>query len=80
MAAYTSASILGPLIIFGGIGYYLSMRLGGGKTYIFIGIGIAFIVTNILQFFKIKTLLRTMKVKAADKKNSSANDPTQKTS
>lgn len=58
--AYTSASIFGPLIIFGGIGFYLSKYLGGGKVSLFVGIGIAFIVTNVLQFFKVKALLRKM--------------------
>lgn len=60
MIAYTSASIVGPLVVFGGAGYYLSMRMGGGKAYLFIGLGIAFIVTNILQFFKIRAFLRRM--------------------
>ncbi|MCR4284120.1 MAG: hypothetical protein NUV64_02265 [Parcubacteria group bacterium] len=58
--AYTSASIFGPLIIFGGIGFYLSKQLDRGKVYLFVGIGIAFIVTNILQFFKVKKLLKKM--------------------
>lgn len=58
--AYTSASIFGPLVIFGGIGLYLSKHLEGGKVFLFVGIGIAFIVTNILQFFKVKKLLKKM--------------------
>lgn len=58
--AYTSASIFGPLVIFGGIGFYLSKHLEGGKVFLFAGIGIAFIITNILQFFKVKALLKKM--------------------
>jgi len=57
---YTSASIFGPLIVFGGIGLYLSKHTSGGKIFLFSGIGVAFIITNILQFFKIKALLRQM--------------------
>lgn len=60
MAAYTATSILGPLILFGGAGYYIGKQMGGGKTPLFVGIGIAFIVTNVLQFFKIKALMRKM--------------------
>jgi len=59
--AYTGVSVFGPLIIFGGIGFYLSKHMEGGKTFLFVGIGIAFIVTNILQFFKVKKLLKKMK-------------------
>ncbi len=58
--AYTSASIFGPLIVFGGIGLYLSKHLDKGKVFLFIGIGVAFIFTNILQFFKVRALLRKM--------------------
>lgn len=60
MAAYTSASIFGPLIVFGGIGYYFDKYLGMGKAPLFIGIGIAFIVTSVLQFFKVRVLLKKM--------------------
>ncbi|PIR57649.1 MAG: hypothetical protein COU71_03105 [Parcubacteria group bacterium CG10_big_fil_rev_8_21_14_0_10_38_31] len=66
--AYTSVSILGPLIIFGGIGLYLSKHIEGGKIFLFIGIGIAFIITNVLQFFKVKRLLKKMN-KESDKKS-----------
>lgn len=58
--AYTSASIFGPLVIFGGVGFYLNKHLEGGRVFLFVGIGIAFIITNILQFFKVKKLLKKM--------------------
>ena len=60
ITAYTAASILGPLIVFGGGGYYIGTYFGGGKVFLFVGIGIAFIATNTLQFFKIRALLRKM--------------------
>lgn len=67
--AYTSASIFGPLIVFGGIGYWLS-KYFGGKTFLFVGIGIAFIVTSILQFFKIRKLLVRMETESVKNNNS----------
>ena len=60
MTVYTTASILGPLLVFGGAGYVFSKYLGGGKTLLFVGVGIAFIATSILQFFKIRTLLKRL--------------------
>ena len=59
MMAYTSASILGPLIVFGGLGYWLS-KYFDGKAFLFVGAGIAFIVTSILQVFKVRALLKKM--------------------
>lgn len=63
MMAYTSASIFGPLIIFGGLGYWLS-KYFDGKAFLFVGVGIAFVVTMILQFFKIRTLLQKMEAES----------------
>lgn len=69
VAAYTAGSILGPLIIFGGIGYYIGRQAGGGKAPLFIGIGIAFVITNILQFFKIRKVMRKMNEGSDKEKN-----------
>lgn len=69
MTVYTTASILGPLLVFGGAGYIFSKYLGGGKTLLFVGIGIAFIATSTLQFFKIRTLLKKMNEESASRKN-----------
>lgn len=60
MTVYTTASILGPLLVFGGAGYIFSKYLGGGKTLLFVGVGIAFIATSTLQFFKIRALLKKL--------------------
>ncbi|MCR4322747.1 MAG: hypothetical protein NUV61_01520 [Candidatus Azambacteria bacterium] len=60
ITAYSTASIIGPLIVFGGAGYFLSKYLGGGKTLLFVGVGIAFVATGVLQFFKIRTLLKKL--------------------
>ncbi len=69
ITAYSTASIVGPLIIFGGAGYYLSKYLNGGKTFLFVGVGIAFIVTSVLQFFKIRALLKKMSGESMPRKN-----------
>lgn len=65
MVAYSGASIFGPLIIFGGIGYYLYKYLEMGKVFLFLSIGVAFVVTIILQFFKVRVLLKRMNDEAA---------------
>lgn len=60
MAAYTSASILGPLIVFGGVGMILDNLLGKQSLYLIIGIAIAFFITNIMLFRKMRKLSADM--------------------
>jgi F0F1-type ATP synthase assembly protein I len=50
MAVYSSASVLGPLIIFGVIGYFLDKAYYGHNLILLVSIFIAFIITNILIF------------------------------
>ena len=52
--AYSSASIFGPLLVIGGIGWLLDRWLGTGPIILIIAVFVAFIVTNILLFKKIK--------------------------
>ncbi|HTX86955.1 MAG TPA: hypothetical protein VMC41_02740 [Candidatus Nanoarchaeia archaeon] len=52
MAVYGSASILGPLIIFGVIGYFLDKAYHGKRLILLAFIIIAFIISNILIFRK----------------------------
>ena len=58
MISYTSASILGPLVIFCGIGYYIDYKLETKPLMIIIGILSAFFLTNILIFKKIRVLIK----------------------
>lgn len=58
MAAYSSASIFGPLFIFGGLGWYLDKRFGSNPWLMLVGVFIAFIVTNILLFKKVVALTK----------------------
>ena len=60
MAAYTSASIMGPLIIFGGFGYFLDKLLGKYPLWTLVFLAVAFVLTNILLFRKIKKLSAIM--------------------
>lgn len=56
MAAYTSSSILGPLLIFGIFGYFLDKLFDKSPLFLLLGILLAFILTNILIYKKIKRL------------------------
>ncbi|MCW1929771.1 MAG: hypothetical protein KIH62_000475 [Candidatus Kerfeldbacteria bacterium] len=47
VAGMVSSYILGPLIFFGGLGWYLTSRFGN-QAFVIGGVGIAFIVSNIL--------------------------------
>ena len=58
MAAYSSASIFGPLIIIGGLGLYLDKKFDTYPWLLAISIFIAFITTNILLFKKTITLTK----------------------
>lgn len=59
VAAYSSGSILGPLLIFGGFGYFL-FRTTGSRPALIISIFVAFVVTNILIIKKVKKIMRQM--------------------
>jgi F0F1-type ATP synthase assembly protein I len=53
---YVSGSILGPLLLFGGLGYILDSFLHTSPTGLIVGVFIAFIVTNVLLFKKVKRI------------------------
>jgi hypothetical protein len=64
--ALTTGNILGPLLIFGGIGWYLS-ELKQSNVYVLVGIGIAFLFSNFLIFSTTKKYLRSSIKKHAAK-------------
>jgi hypothetical protein len=47
--AVSSGNILGPLLLFGGIGYLISKQTGS-NIYVLAGIFVAFITSNLLIF------------------------------
>ncbi|EKD76674.1 MAG: hypothetical protein ACD_43C00024G0004 [uncultured bacterium] len=64
--AITSGNILGPLLLFGGIGWYLS-NLKNNNAYVVAGIIIAFLFTNFLIFTTTTKYLRSTAQKVAQK-------------
>lgn len=71
-AIYTSASILGPIVVFGGIGWLIDRQFGTKPLWMLIFIGIAFVVTNSLLFFKVRKMTGLMEKigeKAKEKKD-----------
>ena len=56
MFYYASGSILGPLLIFGSLGYLIDSLFRTSPLFILIGVLVAFIVTNILLFKKVKKI------------------------
>ncbi|MFA4999901.1 MAG: AtpZ/AtpI family protein [Patescibacteria group bacterium] len=66
---HTSGAILGPLLILGGLGYFLDRKFSSGPLYLIIGVFLAFVTTNILLFKKlgqINHLIATYKEKASE--------------
>jgi F0F1-type ATP synthase assembly protein I len=49
---YGSASIFGPMLFLGGVGYFLDKNFLTGHIFLIIGLALAFITTNILLFRK----------------------------
>ena len=68
MAVYSSTSILGPLLLISGIGYFLDKKFDTSPVILLISILIAFFVTNVLLFRKIKDLMKTMDEKLKNDK------------
>ncbi len=55
-AAYSLSSILGPLLILGVPAYFLDTFLGTKPVIMLVAVFIAFIMTNILLFKKVKKI------------------------
>jgi F0F1-type ATP synthase assembly protein I len=61
MALFSSFSVLGPLIVFGAIGYFLDKAYHGHNFILLASIFVAFIITNILIFRKTLTIMAELK-------------------
>ena len=57
---YISGSIIGPLLLFCGLGYLLDSYFGTSPTFIIVGVFVAFVTTNILLFKKVAKINRLM--------------------
>lgn len=55
MFLYISFSVLGPLLVIGGIGYIVD-RIFHNKFILFFSIFVAYIISNILMFKKLKKI------------------------
>jgi len=55
---FNATAIFGPILLLGGLGYFLDKYFGTEKKFIFLGIGVAFILTNVLMFRKIKRFIK----------------------
>lgn len=69
MAAYSGASILGPLVFFILLGFLLDKLFNTKPLCIICGVIIAFIVTNIFIYKKIKKLIKTFDESEKQKKS-----------
>ena len=65
---YISGSIIGPLLIFCGLGYLLDSYFGTNPTFIIVGVFVAFVTTNILLFKKVVKINRLVNKYSPPKK------------
>lgn len=71
MFLYISFSILGPLLVIGGIGY-LADKIFHTRFALFFSIFIAYLVSNFLMFKKLKKVNQEIEAVAPQKKDSSS--------
>ncbi|MFA5247786.1 MAG: AtpZ/AtpI family protein [Patescibacteria group bacterium] len=57
---YGGVSIFGPLLVLAGGGYFLDKYFQTGRLFLFIGIGLAFIVTNVLLYRRAFSIMKEM--------------------
>lgn len=69
MAAYSSASILGPMLGLGLVGYFVDKYFDSKPKFLLISIGIAFVVSNILLFKKRRFFSKNLPEKKAPLEN-----------
>ena len=50
---FSATSVLGPVLVLGGIGYLLDSFFGTNKVFLLSSLAVAFVVTQILMFRKI---------------------------
>jgi len=60
LAGYIGGSIFGPLIFFMTAGYFLDRHFGTKPKYMLIGVGIAFIISNVILIRKSREITEKM--------------------
>lgn len=56
---FSSTAILGPILFLGGIGYMLDKFFNTEKVFLLTSIGLAFVITQVLMFKKVREFSRT---------------------
>ncbi len=51
---FSGTAIFGPIFFLGGLGYFLDKYFGTSKVFLLSSIGLAFVLTQILMFRKVK--------------------------
>ncbi len=78
MALYTGGSVLGPLIIIGGLGFGLDIFFSTKPIFLIIGVLLAFVMTNVLIFRKLQKLNKQIEKEMAIKDEKKQENSTQK--
>jgi len=61
MALYITYSVIGPLLIFGGIGYVIDKILDT-RFFLLFSVFVAYVISNILMFRKLKNINHSINV------------------
>ncbi len=72
--AYNAASILGPLLGFGAIGFFLDYHYDTKPLFIIIGIATAFLTTNFFLVKRISRMIRSFEIKTIRENKKTDND------
>ena len=51
---WNAASIVGPIVFFGGIGWLLDRFFHTGRIFLFLSVAVAFVATHVLMFRKLQ--------------------------
>lgn len=71
-AIYTGAFIMGPLLVFGGAGYFLDRHFGTKPIITLIAVFLAFVISNVLLFKK--AMIITERIKQIGDQRENAGD------
>ncbi len=61
MTLYITYSVIGPLLVFGGIGYFID-RVLETRFFLLFSVFVAYVISNILMFRKLKSINHSINV------------------